>query len=82
MSRTLKLPRAPLPRQRGGPHGGARPRELSPREEVTLRLNEMAQEDEPYLDDLDYEELRSMLGEEADDHDDWFDELYGPTRRT
>jgi hypothetical protein len=64
-TRKLNLPRAPLPRQKGGPHGGAKPRELSPREEVTLRLNEMDQEGA-----LDIEELRDALVETEMDEQD------------
>jgi hypothetical protein len=67
MSRTkLRLPRVPLPRQTGGAHRVKR--ELSAREELTLRLNEMHEED-----DLDAEELRYFL--EDDEGEDYYDYL-------
>lgn len=68
MKRKLNLPRVPLPRQTGGAHGGAKPRELSAREELTLRLNEMENERR-----MDAEELKEWMVEE--DSEDYFDYL-------
>ena len=67
MKRTKpNLPRVPLPRQRGGAHRVKR--ELSAREELTIRLNEMEQENE-----LDAVELSDLL--EDDLGEDYYDYL-------
>jgi hypothetical protein len=71
MSRTkLRLPRVPLPRQTGGAHHVKR--ELSAREELTLRLNEMEQDYE-----LDAEALKDHFEDFGFDTDkeDYYDFL-------
>jgi hypothetical protein len=65
----FSLPRVPIPRPTL-PHGGAKARELSSREELTLRLNEMHQDS-----DDDNEELRQFFA--GHEEDDYFD-FYGP----
>jgi hypothetical protein len=72
MSKKMKFPRVPLPRQTGGAHRVKR--ELSAREELTLRLNEM--EAEGIEDDEEWAaEMRHLFADH--DEDDYFDDLLG-----
>jgi hypothetical protein len=71
----IRFPRVPLPRQTGGAHRVNR--ELSAREELMRRLNEMHNDtdDEGLPDELDVQ--RTFSGFLDDDTEDYYDYLIG-----